>query len=186
MGHPHRGLGEAVISADRARRFDTLRGAPARPSASAIRTASIPHHRPPSASRTLRTMPAESVDLALPAAGRFRLNPAPPSRRPYAASFDPRNAWGQVGSLGPRPGTCSSMPKICSLEPMAEVRYGCSKSLPAIAGSGSILATAKRIELVTKVICTPGIGGAAWKEHVPSRLHTNVHERGLNFQIRFL
>src|SRR5262247_1351041 len=54
-------LGEAVISADRARRFDTLRGAPARPSASAIRTASIPHHRTPSASRTLRTMPAESV-----------------------------------------------------------------------------------------------------------------------------
>src|SRR5438552_1605445 len=25
MGHPHRGLGEAVISADRALRFDTLR-----------------------------------------------------------------------------------------------------------------------------------------------------------------
>src|SRR5215472_8680812 len=34
-------------------------------------TASIPHHRP-SAFRTLRTMPAESVGLALPAAGRFR------------------------------------------------------------------------------------------------------------------
>src|SRR5262245_31238356 len=50
-----------VISADRARRFDTLRGAPARPSASAIRNASIPHHRAPSAFRTLRTMPAESV-----------------------------------------------------------------------------------------------------------------------------
>src|SRR5262249_10992343 len=65
-------FGEAVISADRARRFDTLRGAPARPSASAIRTASIPHHRAPSAFRTLRTMPAESVGLALPAAGRFR------------------------------------------------------------------------------------------------------------------
>src|SRR6516165_4090649 len=66
------GFGEAVISADRARRFDTLRGAPARPWASAIRTASIPHHRTPSAFRTLRTMPAESVGLALPAAGRFR------------------------------------------------------------------------------------------------------------------
>src|SRR5262245_51704500 len=53
---PYRGPGEAVISADRARRFDTLRGAPARPSVSAIRTASIPHHRTPSAFRTLRTM----------------------------------------------------------------------------------------------------------------------------------
>jgi hypothetical protein len=49
----------------------------------------------------------------------------------------------------------------------------------------SILPPAKRIELVTKVICAPGIGGAAWKKHVSSRFHTNVHERGLNFQIRF-
>src|SRR5215472_18971009 len=46
----------------------------------------------------------------------------------------------------------------------------------------SILPPAKRIELVTKVICAPGIGGAAWKKHVPSRLHTNVHERGLNLK----
>jgi len=68
----HHGLAEAVISADRARRFDTLRGAPGRPSASAIRTASIPHHGAPSEFRTLRTMPAESVGLALPAAGRFQ------------------------------------------------------------------------------------------------------------------
>src|SRR5215831_5728468 len=44
----------------------------------------------------------------------------------------------------------------------------------------SILSPAKRIELVTN-----GIGGAAWKKQVSSRLHTNVHERGLNFQIRF-
>jgi len=44
----------------------------------------------------------------------------------------------------------------------------------------SILPPAKRIELVTN-----GIGGAAWKKQVSSRLHTNVHERGLNFQIRF-
>jgi len=55
----------------------------------------------------------------------------------------------------------------------------------AMAGPSSILPPAKRIELVTKVICAPGIGVAAWEEHVPSRLHTNVHERGLNFQIRF-
>src|SRR6516162_827556 len=61
----------AIIWADRAPRFDTLRGAPGRPSTSAIRTASIFHHRP-SAFRTLRTMPAESVGLALPAAGRFQ------------------------------------------------------------------------------------------------------------------
>ena len=73
--------------------------------------------------------------------------------------------------------------KICSLEPMAEVRYGRSNGLPAMAGPSSILLPAKRIELVTK--CAPGIGVAAWEEHVPSRLHTNVHERGLNFQIRF-
>src|SRR5262245_37548640 len=39
----------------------------------------------------------------------------------------------------------------------------------------SILPPAKRIELVTN-----GIGGAAWKKQVSSRLHTNVHERGLN------
>src|SRR6516165_10040117 len=44
----------------------------------------------------------------------------------------------------------------------------------------SILPPAKQIELVTN-----GIGGAAWKKQVSSRLHTNVHERGLNFQIRF-
>jgi len=39
---------DPCFSADRARRFDTLRGAPARPLAWAIRTASIPHHRAPS------------------------------------------------------------------------------------------------------------------------------------------
>src|SRR5262249_32647848 len=45
-----------------------------------------------------------------------------------------------------------------------------------------------RIELVTEVICAPRIGcclDAAWKKDVSSCLHTNVHERGLNFQIRF-
>src|SRR5262245_34025735 len=80
--------GEAVISPDRVRRFDTLPRAPARLSTSANRTASVPHHPTPSTFRTLRTMPAESVGLALPAAGRFRLNPAPPSRKPYVASSD--------------------------------------------------------------------------------------------------
>jgi hypothetical protein len=52
----------------------------------------------------------------------------------------------------------------------------------------SILPPANRIELVTKVPYAPGIGrclGAAWKEDVSSCLHTNVHERGLNCQIRF-
>jgi hypothetical protein len=63
---------DPCFSADRARRFDTLRGAPGRPFAWAIRTASIPHHRAPSAFRTLRTMSAERVGLALPAAGRFQ------------------------------------------------------------------------------------------------------------------
>src|SRR5215813_14614669 len=58
---------DPCFSADRARRFDTLRRAPGRPSAWAIRTASIPHHRALSAFRTPRTMPAESVGLALPA-----------------------------------------------------------------------------------------------------------------------
>ena|SRR5262245_15062997 len=55
-------------------------------------------------------------------------------------------------------------------------------------GQLSILPPAKRIELVTKIKRAPVIGrclGAAWKKYVSSCLHTNVHERGLNFQIRF-
>src|SRR5262245_18370082 len=63
---------DPCFSAERARRLDTPRGAPGRPSGWAIRTASISHHRAPSAFRTLRTMRAERVGLALPAAGRFQ------------------------------------------------------------------------------------------------------------------
>src|SRR5262249_37236711 len=47
---------DPCFSADRARRFDTLRRAPGRPSAWAIRTASIPHHRMHRAPSEFRTL----------------------------------------------------------------------------------------------------------------------------------
>jgi hypothetical protein len=97
-------------------------------------------------------------------------------RLPSLASRQP-----DVG--GPYPLELMGTPRVSAFNDLD--REMPSKGLPAMAGPSLILLPAKRIELVTKVICALGIGGAAWKEHVSSRLHTNVHERGLNFQIRF-
>src|SRR5215831_14438737 len=50
----------------------------------------------------------------------------------------------------------------------------------------SILLPANRIELITRVICAiDRYVGAVCKKRVSSCLHTNVHERGLNFQLLF-
>src|SRR5262245_6500682 len=57
-----------------------------------------------------------------------------------------------------------------------------------LTAEGWVRPPADRIELVAKVIYAWGIGRslvAAWKKEVSSCLHTKVHERGLNFQIRF-